>query len=361
MKKYLLISPLIILGILVLVPSPVSATSGACSYHNGVNCSAGPSSTGDVTCNDGWVNSSVAYYDADECKVKTTQCTYPVQPSCNLSAIEQQKQNSIGSQTAINARSGLLGSDFGNASVSNAGSQYDTEYYDCQNQQIMYQVGVTAYNNCTKANDDLLAQQRQSVYTALQSKYNAICVSIHGQGSIWDESLQADSIGAKCTESQSEKKDAIFEKYFKLAMDGLPEYKNIVDKAVIKTLAFDPANANTTFTDIIINRYHDVLFPKATTTPASTPQGLSFESKITPVVAPIVVPKPIAPPVHTIRVASTTVGGAIPFVYKPGVTIPAPHTQSEPLVSSTTTPTTPHDSFISKVFKSIGAWFGRFL
>ena len=34
---------------------------GACSGHNGVDCLAGPSSTGAVICNDGWTGSSVLY------------------------------------------------------------------------------------------------------------------------------------------------------------------------------------------------------------------------------------------------------------------------------------------------------------
>ncbi len=37
------------------------ATSGACSGHGGVDCSAGADSDGSVICKDGWENSSVSY------------------------------------------------------------------------------------------------------------------------------------------------------------------------------------------------------------------------------------------------------------------------------------------------------------
>lgn len=37
------------------------ASSGACSWHDGVNCLAGPDVDGSVICNDGWLNSSVQY------------------------------------------------------------------------------------------------------------------------------------------------------------------------------------------------------------------------------------------------------------------------------------------------------------
>jgi len=53
----------------------VNATSGACSYHNGVNCSIGPDIDGSVICNDGWRNSSVSYFDANECFKEEHYCT----------------------------------------------------------------------------------------------------------------------------------------------------------------------------------------------------------------------------------------------------------------------------------------------
>ena len=43
--------------------SPTSSGDGrgACSSHDGVNCSTGPDSDGSVICNDGWRNSTVKY------------------------------------------------------------------------------------------------------------------------------------------------------------------------------------------------------------------------------------------------------------------------------------------------------------
>ncbi len=46
----------------------VLATSGACSYHGGVNCSAGPDySDGSVICEDGWEDSSTSYWETEMC------------------------------------------------------------------------------------------------------------------------------------------------------------------------------------------------------------------------------------------------------------------------------------------------------
>lgn len=59
---------------LLLVPSLVGATSGACSYHGGVNCAAGADYDGSAICNDGWRDSSVSYADMTECKTSHS-CT----------------------------------------------------------------------------------------------------------------------------------------------------------------------------------------------------------------------------------------------------------------------------------------------
>ncbi len=51
------------------------ATSGECSNHGGVNCSAGASADGNVVCNDGYLDSSVAYSDVAECRGPQQDCT----------------------------------------------------------------------------------------------------------------------------------------------------------------------------------------------------------------------------------------------------------------------------------------------
>jgi hypothetical protein len=60
---------LVSLGILcsMFFALPALATSGACSSHGGVDCSAGPDSDGSVICVDGWLNSSVSYSSMKKC------------------------------------------------------------------------------------------------------------------------------------------------------------------------------------------------------------------------------------------------------------------------------------------------------
>jgi hypothetical protein len=64
--KRLSIPIFIILSFLIV--SPAFATSGACSYHSGVNCTLGPATNGDAICNDG-TDSATSYYLTQECQV----------------------------------------------------------------------------------------------------------------------------------------------------------------------------------------------------------------------------------------------------------------------------------------------------
>jgi len=74
MKKTKIFGFIIIsLAIIIFHSYKVSADSGACSDHNGVNCTVGPDVNGNVVCNDGWTNSSVSYTSMNEC-YQTTSC-----------------------------------------------------------------------------------------------------------------------------------------------------------------------------------------------------------------------------------------------------------------------------------------------
>jgi hypothetical protein len=90
---------------LFLSPTLAIATSGsgACSSHGGVNCNAGPDWDGSATCNDGWTDSSVFYYDIKECTNNLHYCTQT--ESDSLSAkykIDSFKQVGLDDNAALN-------------------------------------------------------------------------------------------------------------------------------------------------------------------------------------------------------------------------------------------------------------------
>jgi hypothetical protein len=63
---------LVLLALLVPISTFAENGSGACSYHDGVNCSAGWQSDGIVICNDGWKESVVEYEFVEKCENSTT-------------------------------------------------------------------------------------------------------------------------------------------------------------------------------------------------------------------------------------------------------------------------------------------------
>ena len=105
----------------VFMPTVSNASSGACSYHGGVNCSV-TSSEGNAVCNDGF-ESSTSYASTDECKL---QCPYPTTPDC-----------SSGSVDVMNNMNGI-----GNTTMAQG------SHYACESQHIQYLSQIASYNSC---------------------------------------------------------------------------------------------------------------------------------------------------------------------------------------------------------------------
>ena len=65
MKKQFIIFFIIIQ--IIFIPIQINAVEGTCSWHNGVNCGAGPDWDGSTICNDGWRDSTEQFYFMKEC------------------------------------------------------------------------------------------------------------------------------------------------------------------------------------------------------------------------------------------------------------------------------------------------------
>lgn len=120
-------------------PIFVFATSGACSYHGGVNCGVSQN-YGSLVCNDSWTNSSVNYYNIEECKTSISKCTSPYHPICDVSDLT----NQCNQTRAQASRSGLAGSDFGNEQI----NECHQKITDCEDQQNKYLVAQNEYIQC---------------------------------------------------------------------------------------------------------------------------------------------------------------------------------------------------------------------
>jgi murein L,D-transpeptidase YcbB/YkuD len=263
------------------------ATSGACSDHGGVDCSAGAQANGNVVCNDGWTGSSVSYSSMDECQATMPVCNYPFQPSCSLSAIQQQEQNALNSAEIDTVMQGGLGSPSGAALSLNIQNTYSLEYSQCQNQWTSYQSELNDYNSCIQNQDAVSSQQAANNKIQDMEKLDASCVQSNGAGStwIWNGDMPHDADGAQCTSST----DEVFQKYFKLAMANLPsQYQSVVNPNVIEPLTLDPANANKTFSQIILEAYPNVM--NQTSTPATPPPSAQIDPSLS---APVATSTPI--------------------------------------------------------------------
>jgi len=130
MQKIILFSILIISSFILFGSNNASATSGACSSHLGVNCSAGPTIDRKVMCNDGWTNSSVYFSDADECKASS--CVAPSGSECRTESDYSSLQSRLLYQGGY-----LGGSTSGQGSLTN-----------CRNEINQYQSAPQSYNSC---------------------------------------------------------------------------------------------------------------------------------------------------------------------------------------------------------------------
>ncbi len=120
------------------------ATSGACSSHGGVNCSAIGVY---ATCND-WTQSSVFYTDVVECK-NSVSCYYPIAAGC----VSQDQYNLLLNQEAqatnvSNWRGFGYSADEINQKVAEISQEYDQKLSQCQTQIQGYELQKTAYQEC---------------------------------------------------------------------------------------------------------------------------------------------------------------------------------------------------------------------
>ena len=151
------------------MPVSALATSGACSFHNGVNCSAGADINGKVKCNDGWVNSSVYFSNTDECQTNLNNlCPLPYlvkgYGSTDMSFCDQyQTACDTAHQSTINA---LL---MGGADSSSVPPETCPDVDECRRDVTLNNNAIQLYNQCLEA----VKQTQASIAKVGQEKADA--------------------------------------------------------------------------------------------------------------------------------------------------------------------------------------------
>lgn len=126
-----------------LLPLSAFATSGACSYHGGVNCSYGSDYDGSVICNDGWRNSSVSFYSMNECDAYVSKCYYPSGVGCTNEQDYANKQKECDGIKILNSRYGIIDQTAENECINRLNQ--------CRNDIDSYAVAVDSYNKCIQS------------------------------------------------------------------------------------------------------------------------------------------------------------------------------------------------------------------
>ncbi len=254
MKTFCKISLSLILISGVFFPQLTLATSGACSSHGGVNCAAGATSLGRVRCNDGWVNSSVYFVEAQECKNESS-CSYPVVPGCDVEYAKQQAQENaarINSQNRISAVQGGLSVPM----TTQVDYTQDSNYIACKKAEEFAQFKLDLYNACIDDRNRERAEEQKVFEDAVNRDFelqmNSYCTEENGVGSLWDKSIGMNKYNDPvCTLSVQQKFDKAFDEIYYKAFVDYPDLPKNVDKEAIKKIAITPEYRNTPVSDII--------------------------------------------------------------------------------------------------------------
>ena len=150
----------------LLINNDTRAISGACSYHGGVNCSAGPSSGGNVVCNDGWLDSSVSYYDSVACgSTPILLCVYPYVSGCST----EQDYSRLRAQWAISGYPETMQANLD----------------ECRSSIDEYARKMDEYNQCWVREYGYDRTTGQIIYTPTPMPtpidYNLLCQKYYGQ------------------------------------------------------------------------------------------------------------------------------------------------------------------------------------
>ena len=321
MKKIIYIYFLIIvLFAFLLAPKMILATYGACSNHNGVNCSLS-NGIGSVICNDGTNDSSTSYSNLDECKGVR----------CDPNAV-----------SAYAVSQGMAGSSFGSSAVDNCNnfnknldnSLYTPPIPSINTSGLAQQLADRSMDNWCKTH---IGGQSYWDHPTMNCECNA--------GFLMVNNLCVNAEQVQYNQQQKDKADKMFDDAFNQALNDLPQYKGIADKETVRSMAIqdasDPNKENLTIEQVIEGLYPNVQ-------PLPTPD---IQATTTPTTAPVIQPSPPKP--ETIDVSKF-----LPKIVKPVIT-PIKNVKEQKLVNTVVTRPQPikSNSMFSKIWNFIKGIF----
>lgn len=215
---------LLLTAIILTIPSISFATSGACSSHGGVDCSAGPALGGKVMCNDGWINSSVYFSSAQECNTQEADIrdidSKISKINSQISQLEKDKELAVSSMTGKLAQMGALDTTSGsNFALDAIGQKYQSQI-DSLNIDKNY---LNKLKNSLK--DELKQIEEQELTNVYSCPLNSHTSTIDSTKCDCDSGYQLNSIKDSCIIIPIKTKDELCKTQFgsKSNWDGLVE------------------------------------------------------------------------------------------------------------------------------------------
>ena len=159
----------------------------------------------------------------------------------------------VGAVIAQAARSGLIGSSFGSEMVENCEVEnvYTSPTYSS------YSIDNSRVDYLNKLEIQKIENERDQKLIEIKNRYDKECKEKHtGINSHFDEKTGCVcNIGYGLLAGICESREAILDNMFEKTMLTLPEYKNVVNRELIKSLALDPTNGKLSMSQIIKNTY----------------------------------------------------------------------------------------------------------
>lgn len=185
MKKYFYI----LISICFLAPTTSFAIPGACSYHNGVNCSAGQAYDGNAICYDG-SESSVSYSEVDECS--PLNICYVDQRTHNEA--ETQFTEAMNSYQATNQKAVDTINGYINGTIPfNPNEQAQIDSYKAQMQPLINQEQELVNNASSPANTRYGGTNQSSIDAATQ-ELNNLQTEMNGEIAQLEQSFKDNDI-----------------------------------------------------------------------------------------------------------------------------------------------------------------------
>jgi len=122
---------------------------------------------------------------------------------------------------------------------------------------------------------------------ALQKELDALRADLEEDPDVEDEEIEdrpdvkalADKLDKIEKDKRREQLNVAFEKHLNAALENAPEYKDIVNVEVIRQMAFNPANKDKTYAQLLEEAYGNAISGRRTIE-TTTPRGGAKDSKV---------------------------------------------------------------------------------